>query len=202
MRATALQPPPPTPITLIRVPVRASSSISYFKSSISTSPWMMPMVTSLLQHSSDPGCIFPSQPGMFLQLRRIHRQSRGGTPRGIVQFERPILNAFGQAEARLALQDFLRGIAQTGQFGAGAGEEDAADERVFHADAGQFAAYEAEQLFGAGAENAVDHRALHLARLAIFGGRQFHQDILPGVLLQGAAEFHFHRSEEHTSELQ
>src|ERR1039457_1592495 len=160
MRATALQPPPPTPITLMRVPVRTSSSISYFRSSISMSPSMMPMVTSLLQHFSDPGCIFLPQPGMFLQLRRIHRQTRGGTPRGIVKFERPILKAFGEAEARLALQDFLGGIAQAGQFGAGAGEEDAADEGVFHADARKFAAHEAEQLLGAGADNAVDHRAL------------------------------------------
>src|ERR1035441_3528560 len=122
MRATALQPPPPTPITLMRVPVRVSSSIAYFKSSISMSPSMMPMVTSLLQHFSDPVCIFLDQPRMLLQLRRIHRETRGGAPRGIVQFQRPILNAFGEAESRLALQDLFRGIAQAGQFGAGAGE--------------------------------------------------------------------------------
>src|SRR5664279_893431 len=159
MRATALQPPPPTPITLMRVPERASSSISYFRSSISMSPSMMPMVTSLLQHFPDPGCIFPLQPGMLLQLRGIHGETRSGTPRGVVQFERPILNAFGKAEARLALEDFLGGIAQAGQFGAGTGEEDAADERAFHADAGEFAAHEAEQLFGAGPQNAVDRGA-------------------------------------------
>jgi hypothetical protein len=32
MRATALHPPPPTPMTLMRVPPRASSSISYLRS--------------------------------------------------------------------------------------------------------------------------------------------------------------------------
>src|SRR5450756_3056408 len=182
MRATALQPPPPTPITLMRVPVPASSSISYFRSSISMSPSIMPMVTSLLQHFSDPGCIFPLQPGVLLQLCGIHRETRGGTPRGVVQFERPILNAFGETEACLALEDFLGGIAQAGQFGAGAGEEDAADERPFHADAREFAAYETEQLFRAGAQNAVDDVAVHFTRLAIFGGGQFHQNILGEAL--------------------
>jgi len=44
---------------------------------------------------------------------------------------------------------------------------DAADEGAFHADAGEFAAYEAEQLFGAGAQDAVDEGALRFARLAI-----------------------------------
>src|ERR1035437_9935629 len=131
MRATALQPPPPTPITLIRVPVRASSSISYFKSSISISPSMMPMVASLLQHFADPGCTSLLQPGMFLQLRGVHGETRGGTPRGIVQFERPILNAFGETEARLVLEDVLSHVAQAGQFGAAAAEEDAADEGAF-----------------------------------------------------------------------
>src|ERR1039457_5273699 len=184
MRATALQPPPPTPITLIRVPVRASSSISYFRSSISISmsPSMMPMVASLLQHFADPGCTSLLQPGMFLQLRGVHGETRGGTPRGVVQFERPILNAFGETEACLALEDILGGIAQAGQFGAGAGEEDAADERAFHADAGEFAAYEAEQLRRAGAQNAIDHGALHFARLAIFRGGEFHQDVLGGAI--------------------
>src|SRR5450756_2216856 len=191
MRATALQPPPPTPITLMRVPVPASSSISYFRSSISMSPSIMPMVTSLLQHFSDPGCIFPLQPGVLLQLCGIHRETRGGTPRWVVQFERPILNAFSEAKARLALEDFLGGIAQAGQFGAGAGEEDAADERPFHADAREFAAYEAEQLFRAGAQNAVDDVAVHFTRLAIVGGGQFHQNIVGGSLGDRAAEFHF-----------
>src|SRR5689334_24570110 len=37
MRATALQPPPPTPTTLMRVPRLVSSSITYFKSSMSES---------------------------------------------------------------------------------------------------------------------------------------------------------------------
>src|SRR5260370_38291892 len=114
MRSTALQPPPPTPITLMRVPVRASSSISYFKSSISISPSMMPMVTSLLQHFLDPGCIFLSQPGVLLQLCGIHRETRGGAPDRGVHCERPILNAFGTTKARLALQDFLGDIAQAG----------------------------------------------------------------------------------------
>src|SRR5258707_7368630 len=107
MRATALQPPPPTPITLIRVPVRASSSIAYFKSSISISPSMSPMVTSSLQHLPDPGCMFLFEQRMLLQLCRVHRETRGGTPRGVVQFEWPILNALGEPEARLALQDLL-----------------------------------------------------------------------------------------------
>src|SRR5271154_1551515 len=107
MRATALHPPPPTPITLMRVPVRASSSISYFRSSISISPSMIPMVTSLLQHFPDPGCIFLAQPGVLLQLCGIHRETRGGTPHGVVHFEWPVLNAFGQAKTRLALQDLL-----------------------------------------------------------------------------------------------
>src|ERR1035441_961127 len=120
MRATALQPPPPTPITLIRVPGRASSSISYFKSSISMSPSMMPMVASLLQHFADPGCTSLLHSGMFLQLRGVHGKTRGGTPRGVVQFERPVLNTFGETEAGLALQDIFGDVAQAGQFGAAA----------------------------------------------------------------------------------
>ena len=88
--------------------------------------------------------MFLLQPGVLLQLRGVHRETRGGTPRGVVHFERPILNAFGEAEARLALEDFLGGIAQPGQLGAGAGEEDAADEGAFHADAGELAAHETE----------------------------------------------------------
>src|ERR1035441_8329418 len=175
MRATALEPPPPTPITLIRVPVRASSSISYFKSSISISPLTMPMVASLLQHLADPVCIFLLQPGVFFQLRGVHRETRGGTPRGVVQFERPILNVFGETEADLALENVLGNVAQAGQFGAAADEEDAADERAFHADAGEFGAYEAEQFFRAGGQNAVDDHALHFARLAVLRGGQFHQ---------------------------
>src|SRR5580765_5253463 len=114
MRATALQPPPPTPITVMRVPVRASSSIAYFKSSISISPSMSPMVTSSLQHLPDPGCMFFLKQGVLLQLCRVHGEPRGGTPRRVVQFERPILYALGEAEARLALQDLLGGIAQAG----------------------------------------------------------------------------------------
>src|SRR5664279_2857326 len=120
MRATALQPPPPTPITLIRVPDRASSSISYFRSSISMSPSMMPMVTSLLQHLSDPGCFFLLQPGVLLQLGGIHGEPGDGAPRGVVVFERPILNSLGEAEARLALQNLFGDIAHAGQLGAGA----------------------------------------------------------------------------------
>src|SRR5450432_1899492 len=182
MRATALHPPPPTPITLMRVPLRASSSISYFRSSIFKSPSMMPMGTSSLQHFFDPICIFLLQPGVLLQLRGKHGQARGGTPRGVVQFDWPILNALGEAEARLALEDFLGGIAQAGQFGACTGEEDAADERAFHADAREFAADELEQLRGAGSHNAVDQVARRFARLAILGGGQLHQDILGSVL--------------------
>src|ERR1035438_6929605 len=193
MRATALQPPPPTPITLIRVPVRASSSISYFKSSISISmsPSMMPMVASLLQHFADPGCTSLLHPGMFLQFRGVHGETRGGTPRGVVQFDRPILNAFGETEAGLALEDILGDVAQAGQLGAAAAQEDAADEGAFHADTGEFAAYEAEQFFGAGAQDAVDEGTLRFARLAILRGGQFHQDILVRAFGERAAEFHF-----------
>src|SRR5258708_22435919 len=191
MRATALHPPPPTPITLMRVPVRASSSISYFKSSISISPSMMPMVTSLLQHFLDPGCIFLSQPCVLLQLCGIHRETRGSTPHGVVHFERPVLNAFGETKARLALQDFLGDIAQAGQLGARARKEDSADERAFHSDACEFAAYEAEQLFRAGSQNAIDEVARHFPRLAIFRGGQVHQNILRVALGEGAAEFDF-----------
>src|ERR1035438_7699594 len=188
MRATALQPPPPTPITLIRVPVRASSSISYFKSSISMSPSMMPMVVSSLQHFADPGCTFLLQPGVLLQLRGVHGETRGGTPRGVVQFDWPVLNTLGETETGLALEDVLGDVAQAGQFGAAAAEENTADEGAFHADAGEFAAHEAEQLFGAGSQDAVDQGALRFARLAIFRGGQFHQDFLGGTFGDGAAE--------------
>src|SRR4051794_27577309 len=102
MRATALQPPPPTPITLIRVPERASSSISYFKSS--RSPSIIPTGASSLQHFSDPGRVLLLELRLFLQLCGIHREARGGTPRRIVQLVGPIHNPFGDSEARLALQ--------------------------------------------------------------------------------------------------
>src|SRR5437899_3364219 len=182
MRDTALQPPPPTPITLMRVPVRASSSSSYFRSSMSMSPSMMPMVTSSLQHFFNPGCLFFTQPGVLLQFCGIHRESRGGTPHGIVQFEQPILNAFGETEARLALENLLGSIAQARQLGSRAGEEDAADESTLHPDARELAAHKAEQLFGTGRQDAVDSMTRHFARLAIFGRRQLHQDILGRVL--------------------
>src|ERR1035437_2073390 len=146
---------------------------------------------SLLQHFADPGCTFLLQPGVLLQLRGVHGETRGGTPRGVVKLERPVLNTFGETETGLALEDVLGDVAQAGQFGAAAAEENAADERAFHADAGEFAAYEAKQLLGAGAQNAVDQGALRFARLAIFRGGQFHQDLLGGAFGQRAAEFHF-----------
>src|SRR5476649_1959782 len=85
IRATAFHPPPPTPITLIRVPRRASSSISYFRSSISES--ISPIFTSLAQ--SHLATIFSFQDlcqpsGGFLlvlkpalQLGRVHGKAGG-----------------------------------------------------------------------------------------------------------------------------
>src|SRR4051812_30824291 len=101
MRATALHPPPPTPITLMRVPVRASSSISYLRSFKSMSPSMMPILL-LLQHFSNPGRIFLLQSCLLLELRRIHRQARGGTPGRIVHFERPVQDSLGESKADAA----------------------------------------------------------------------------------------------------
>src|SRR5436853_7888599 len=107
MRATALQPPPPTPITLMRVPRRGSSSNSYFKSSMSESmiPTLLPPARNawrLLENSPQPRRILALMLGLFLELGRIHGQPCRGTPLRIVQFQGPVLNAVGDPEAGLA----------------------------------------------------------------------------------------------------
>src|SRR5580700_5361520 len=97
MRATALQPPPPTPITLIRVPRRASSSISYFRllMSLSMNP-MLVLLTNLPTYKSFSNLQNLSQnPAgsplfLCLQFGGIHRQAGDHTPLRTVHRLRPV----------------------------------------------------------------------------------------------------------------
>src|SRR3954452_252058 len=95
MRATALHPPPPTPITLILVPPRDSSSISYFRSFI-----FLPKVPAYRLLSShdlpDPSPRLALLLQLRLDLRRIHRQARRHAPLGIVQIAGPVLDPHRQ----------------------------------------------------------------------------------------------------------
>jgi len=67
-----------------------------------------------------------------LQLGRIHGKAGSRAPLRIVHFIRPILDAFGQTESGLSLQDFLGGVAKSRQPGAAAGKKDAADQGAVH----------------------------------------------------------------------
>src|ERR1022692_32546 len=192
MRATALHPPPPTPITLMRVPRRASSSISYFRSSMSAS--MMSSIVSSLSNRvisviSQPAGVCP--PFLSLELGGVHGESRGGRPLGIVHALGPVLNSKRQAEARLALQDAFGNIAKRGRAGRAAGEEDTAHQGAIHPHAGQFGAHETEQFLGAGFDDLVDETARRVTVLAIPGGGQIHQHVFGAGLRERRAVFQF-----------
>ena len=88
MRATAFEPPPPTPITLIRVPCEPLLPISNFRSSISRIDampiWSPPLLATFIP-SSPAAARSRCSSRLRFQLRRIHRQTGGRGPRGIVQ---------------------------------------------------------------------------------------------------------------------
>src|SRR5215472_10316431 len=195
MRATALQPPPPTPITLMRVPVRASSSRVYFRSSESesmTPTRCLPASSAwhLFENSSQPRRILALILGLFLELGRVHGQPSHRAPLRIVQLLRPVLNTLGETEAGLALENFFGGVAQAGHSGAGPCKKDSADQRAVHPHAREFAAHETEQLVGAGFDNPVHDLALHLASPPVFERGQLDEDVVRAVGGQRAAELH------------
>src|SRR5690349_6634278 len=93
MRATALEPPPPTPKTRIRVRGAISSWITNFSASSA--------MDSLLQsadHQSHESPGSPLRRPVQLQLRRIHRQAGRGGPDRAVQLLRPIFDPLGQTQ--------------------------------------------------------------------------------------------------------
>src|ERR1017187_6637383 len=174
-RDTALQPPPPTPITLIRAPLRASSWISYFRLSMSDSAIAICLslrgrayARPLLQDFAQPTASFPLMFGLGFQLRRIHGQPCGYAPLRIVHLLRPILNPHRQAIARLALQDARGDVAKVGEPGRRSGEKHAAQQGVLHPHPRQFGAHEVEEVFAAGLQHLVDEHAGGFAALTIF----------------------------------
>src|ERR1700723_1625681 len=104
MRPTAFDPPPPIPITLMRAPLRVSSCSSYLRSSISYLLIFSPRRRlGLSQNPSQHAHRLPFQVHLAAQARRIHCQARGGGPRGIVQFFRPIEKTLSEPDARGAI---------------------------------------------------------------------------------------------------
>src|SRR6185437_8662209 len=137
MRATALQPPPPTPITLMRVPRCASSSISYFRSSMSESISAIRFLLApvpLLQNFSVPAGALTLFLHVQLEVGRIHGQARRRGPLRIPHVLGQLVDVVAEAETRAALQDALGDIAKIRQAGRGAGQEHAAHQRAIHAD--------------------------------------------------------------------
>src|SRR5437868_2262523 len=101
MRLTAFDPPPPTPITLIRVPRPPSSSISYFKLSISASLFAISTLPSIGQTALSQN--LPQPPGAFavlfrllFDLRRVHREPRRHRPLRAFQLVGPIPDPYWQ----------------------------------------------------------------------------------------------------------
>src|SRR5581483_612789 len=92
IRATALEPPPPTPTTLIFVPNSASSSIKNFKSSAILCA-LFSLRNCLLQNQTGQPrrCPFPF--ALQPKASAIHGQTGRRRPHWIVQFLRPFIDA-------------------------------------------------------------------------------------------------------------
>src|SRR5690242_3032730 len=102
MRFTALHPPPPMPITLMRAPARISSWISYFNESMSSS---IASSAFLPQHPAQQAGRLLLLLRMGLELGRVHRQPRHRGPGRIVDLLRPIRDPDRQPLARLRVED-------------------------------------------------------------------------------------------------
>src|SRR5580658_3276010 len=147
MRATAFEPPPPTPKTRILVLGATSSSIVNFNaSSAMCAPWFsicffdfitvpLPCYPTHEARKPPPGRL------MQLQFRGVEREPRSRGPRRILQLLGPICEAFGQSVAGLAIQNALGHIAHTVQKRAAAGEHDPLQQIALHADALEFGAH-------------------------------------------------------------
>src|SRR6185295_17616166 len=164
MRATAFEPPPPTPTTLIRAPFRLSSCSSYFSRSNPVSSndifrsfflVRIAVCLHLPQHPRQNTDRLALQLALHFQSRRIHGQTRGGSPGRIVYFRRPILDPDRQTIARLAFQYALGDVARAAQLPTAAGEDDPSDQRPFHAHAREFAPHIIEKLARTRFENFV-----------------------------------------------
>src|SRR5579863_2494098 len=121
MRATAFDPPPPTPTTLMRAPLRLSSCSSYFRPSKSPLSSAIADSFRLPQDLRQQSFGLAFQLSLHLQFRGVHGQAGGRGPRRVVDLRRPVLDAHCEAVARLAFENALGHIAHGAQPRAAAG---------------------------------------------------------------------------------
>src|SRR5580658_9542140 len=197
MRPTAFDPPPPIPITLMRAPLRVSSCNSYLSSSIS----YLQCLPRLTQNPSQHSYRLPFEIHLAAQSRRIHRESGGGGPRGIVQLVRPIQKSLRQPNARGAIENAFGDVADSRQQSAAARYHEAAGNSPLHTGALQFRPHHFKQLHRPGFQNLVDEPARRFTGGAFmtvsymsFDEGQFHRAVARGPLRDGTAELVFHDS--------
>src|SRR5262249_40926082 len=155
-------------MTLMRVPMRASSSSSYFKPSISESmiPTLrLPAGNRLFQNPPQPRRILALMLVLFLELGRIHGQPGHGTPLRIVQFQRPVLHAIGETKGVRAREAFSGGLARARHLRPPPRQKPAPPQRAVHPYARKSAAHELKQPLRTSFNNPVAPLALHFARL-------------------------------------
>ena len=169
MRATALQPPPPTPITLIRAP-GAGLLFDFVLQRVHIAvddPHRCYLPASYLQNA-----VAAAPPALLLRLRSSAWPSTWpGPPRWSTRVSissGQSIDAHRQAVARLAAEDALGHVAQARQARRRAPVSTTPPiSACVHAHARQFPVHVLEQLLGARLQNLVDQAARHFARLAV-----------------------------------